>query len=294
MARIAITGGTGFVGAHTSRALSAAGHELRLVARGQQRPPRLPGTVFARADVVTGDGLAEALRGCDVVLHLVAVIVERGRQTFQRVNVGGAENVARAAREAGVGHIIHVGALGADPDPALPYVASKWAGEQAIRASGVPYDVIRPGIMFGPGDGFYTKLVKLIRWNPVVPIAGDGTTVFQPFAVADLTRIVTQCVEAGPRRLVAEVGGPEWLTYEQIIDVIKGVMGTRRPNVHVPVPAIVPAAFVFEKLMRNPLVTRAQLKQLAKNNTTRLDSVVRQFDFEPLNFRDSCHYLQDY
>jgi NADH dehydrogenase len=294
LARIAITGGTGFVGLHTVRALAADGHEIRLVSRGKRGVPRPARANFARADVVTGAGLTEALSGCDVVVHLAAVIIERGSQTFDSVNRQGAENVGRAAREVGVKHIVHLSALGADPDPDYPYLASKWAGEEAMLASGVPVDVLRPSLMFGPGDGFFTKLVKLIRWNPVVPVPGDGTTAFQPLAVLDTGRIVAQCVERGPRRLVAEIGGPDWLTLDQIVDVIKGVMGTHRPNVHIPVMALMPPAVIFEKLLPNPPVTPTQLKMLQRRNTTHPRAVPRLFGFEPLSFPDNAEYLQDY
>jgi NADH dehydrogenase len=294
LARIAITGGTGFVGLHTARALAAAGHQLRLVARGQRRIGKPANAEVVRADVVTGTGLVEALRGCDAVVHLVAVIRERGSQTFDAVNRQGAENVGRAAREAGVGHIVHLSALGADPDPDFAYLSSKWAGEEAMLASGVPVDVLRPSLMFGPGDGFYTKLVKLIRWNPVVPVPGDGTATFQPLAVLDLAEIVVRCIAAGPRRLTAEVGGPDWLTLDEIIDVIKGVMGTHRRNVHVPVMALLPVALIFDKLLPNPPVTPEQLKMLNRRNTTHPQAVRRQFGFDPLSFPDNCEYLQDY
>jgi NADH dehydrogenase len=295
LARITIVGGTGFVGLHTSRALVAAGHEVRLVARGQRRPARLEGVAFHRADVVSGEGLAEALAGCGVVVHLAAVIRQRGRQTFDRVNRQGAENVAAAARQAGVGHVIHQSALGADPDPAYAYLCSKWQGEQAMRGSGIPWDVLRPSLLFGIGDGFFTQLVRLIRWNPVTPVPGDGRAMFQPLAITDLARIVVQCVEEGPQRRVAEIGGPEWMSLEEIIDVIKAEMGVKlRPNVHVPVPAILPAAILFDKLLPNPPVTPDQLKLLAKNNIARPDSVQRAFGFAPLSFRDNAGYLRDY
>jgi NADH dehydrogenase len=294
VARIAITGGTGFVGLHTARALVAAGHEVRLVARGRQSAPRGAGTQFARANVVTGEGLAEALQGCDTVVSLAAVIRERGAQTFDRVNRQGAENVAKAAHDVGVGHIVHLSAIGADPDPAYAYLATKWAGEQAMLASGVPLDIIRSSLLFGPGDGFFTRLVKLIRWNPVVPVPGDGKAMFQPLAVVDMAQIMVQCVESGPRRLLAEVGGPDWLSLEEIIDIIKAQMGTRRRNVHVPVMAILPAAIVMDKLLPNPPVTPSQLKLLAKANTTRLDAVPSRFGFQPLSFADNSEYLQDY
>jgi len=294
VARIAITGGTGFVGLHTARALSDAGHDLRLISRGRSGVVRPSNGRWVRADVVSGAGLREALEGCDAVVHLTAVIRARGSQTFDAVNRQGAENVGKAAREAGVRHVVHLSALGVDPDPTYPYLASKWAGEEAMLASGVPVDVLRPSLMFGTGDGFFTKLVKLIRWNPVVPVPGDGTATFQPFAVADLARIVAQCIERGPRKLVAEVGGPEWLTLDQIIDVIKGVMGTRRPSVHVPVMALLPPAVIMDKLLPNPPVTPVQLQMLQRRNTTHPRAVSRQFGFEPLSFPDNAEYLQDY
>jgi nucleoside-diphosphate-sugar epimerase len=295
VARIAITGGTGFVGIHTSRALAAAGHELRLLARGTRSGPRPAGAEWVRADVVSSDGLAEALRGCDAVVHLVAIIREKGRQTFTRVNAQGTANVARAAAEAGVGHLVHISAIGVEPDPRYAYLASKWEGEQAVSGGTVPFTVLRPSLVFGPGDGFFTVLAKLIRLNPVVPVVGDGRALFQPIAVSDLARIITLCIERGPSSAVHEVGGPHQLTYEQIIDIIKAETGrVRRRNVHVPVAAMLPLATIFEKVLPNPPVTPGQLRLLEKQNVTRLDAVPTQFGFQPLSLAENCEYLQDY
>lgn len=296
MARIAITGGTGFVGIHTAKALARAGHQLRIIARGGRRDvPRPAGTEFVRADLASGNGhLIDALRGADVVVHLVAVIRQRGKQTFDRVNRGAAEAVVEASRSAGVGHLIHISAIGVDPDPAFPYLATKWAGEQAVRGGGVPYTVLRPSIMFGPGDGFFTTLTKLVRLNPVIPVAGDGRALFQPLAITDLARIIVECVEHGPSPGVHEVGGPDHLSYEEILDVITLTLGAHRFKVHVPVLAIYPAAVVMDKLLPNPPVTPDQLKMLAKNNITRLDAVPSQFGFDPDSFVDNAGYLLDY
>lgn len=295
MARIAITGGTGFVGIHVSRALAAAGHELRLLARGTRSGPRPAGTEWVRADVTDGQGLAEALGGCDVVIHLVAVIRERGRQTFARVNAGGTVNVVRAAEEAGAGHLIHLSAIGVDPDPRHPYLATKWQGEQAVVGGRVPCTVLRPSLIFGPGDGFFTMLARLIRLNPVIPIVGDGRALFQPIAVADLARIVTLCVERGPAGDVHEIGGPEHLTYEDIVDIICiETERTWRPRVHVPVAAMLPVAAVMERILPTPPVTPGQLRLLERQNATRLDAVITQFGFEPVPLAGNCAYLQDY
>ena len=126
--RVAVTGGTGFVGIHTVRALKDAGHEVVIVARGTTRRPKGERVTFVQADVTSATKLAETFAGCDAVVHLVAIIHERGRQTFDRVNREGTERVVEAAKQAKVGHLVHQSALGADPDPRYPYLLSKWAG----------------------------------------------------------------------------------------------------------------------------------------------------------------------
>jgi uncharacterized protein YbjT (DUF2867 family) len=294
VARIAITGGTGFIGLHTAKALLAAGHEVRLVARGERGGPRPEGATLVRADVITGKGLAEAFDGCDSVVHLVAVIRERRKQTFERVNVGGTENVVLAARQAEVAHLVHLSAIGADPDPRYAYLASKWQGEQLVRAGGVPYTILRSSLVFGPGDAFFTVLTRMVRLAPVVPVVGDGRALFQPIAVGDLARIIGECLARGPQHRVIEVGGPDQLTYEEIIDTIKGELGAHRLKVHVPVPMMMPLAFVFEKVLPKPPVTPGQLRLLEKSNVTRPDAVPAEFGFAPLRFADNLGYLHDY
>jgi NADH dehydrogenase len=269
------------------------------IARGTRRPPRRDNVTFVSADLATdGAGLAEAFASCDAVIHLVAVIHERGKQTFERVNHEASEHVAAAAAEAGVAHLIHQSVLGADPDPTYPYPATKWAGEQAAIGSGVPYTVLRPSLIFGPGDGFFTLLAKLIRLSLltglIVPVPGDGQAIFQPLAIDDLTQCMLVALERGPSNRVHEFGGPEHLTYEEILYIVKFALGAHRRFVHLPVQMMLPPAFVMQTLMRNPLVTVGQLRLLEKNNMTRLDSVDRTFGFHPQRFIDNADYLLDY
>jgi uncharacterized protein YbjT (DUF2867 family) len=228
------------------------------------------------------------------VVHLVAIIQERGRQTFDRVNREGTERVVEAAKQAKVGHFVHQGALGADPDPRYPYLLSKWSAEQAVRASGVPYTALRPGLIFGPGDGFFTLLTRMMRINPVIPIAGDGRTLFQPISVGDVTRCIVLAIERGPATRVYEIGGPDQMSYEDIVRTIKTALGLHRKIVHVPVPMMMPVAFMMEKVLRHPPVTRDQLRMLGRHNITRVDSVRVGFGFDAERFADNCDYLQDY
>jgi NADH dehydrogenase len=295
--RIAITGGTGFVGAHLASHLAEQGHELVLVSRGK-RPSGAPGAAVTRvaADVVSGSGLVAAFGGCDAVVNLVAVIVERRGQTFDAVNRQGATKVAHAAVEAGVAHLVHLSAIGADPDPRFGYLASKWAGEQAIRISGIPHTIIRSSLVFGPGDGFFVKLAGLIRRTPPLfplPIAGDGRTLFQPIAAQDVARCIGIALERGPDSRVFAIGGPDHLSYEQIVDIIRReVVSLPRIKVHVPVPAIRPVAALMAAVMRDPLVTPAQLDLLGHHNITVPGAVAADFGFEPQRFADRVSYLR--
>ena len=292
--RVAVTGGSGFVGIHTVRALKKAGHEVVVIARGTVRQPKGERVTFVRADITSAQSLASSFAGCDALVHLVAVIRERGRQTFDRVNREGTERVAEAAKQAGVRHLFYQSALGADPDPRFPYLLSKWEAEQAVRASGVPYTAFRPGLIFGPGDGFFTLLARMMRILPVITIAGNGRALFQPIAVDDVTRCIVLALERGPSHRVHELGGPDQMTYEEIVRTIKATLGVHRKIFHVPVPMMLPLSFMMQKVLRNPPVTVDQWHMLARNNITRVDSVRVAFGFDAQRFADNSDYLQDY
>jgi NADH dehydrogenase len=292
--RIAIAGGSGFVGSHLAAHLAEQGHDVVLVSR--RRRAVSDGVRLAAGDVVSGAGLVDAFEGCEAVVNLVAVIVERGRQTFDGVNRLGTAHVAEAAGHAGIAHLVQLSALGADPDPRYAYLASKWGGEQAIKMSGVPHTILRSSLVFGPGDGFFVKLARLIRRTPPfapLPIAGSGRTVFQPIAVQDVAHCIALSLEHGPSDGIVAIGGPDHLSYEQIIDVIRHeVVSLPRIKVHMPVFAIRPVAALMAMVMRDPLVTPAQLDLLGRNNITRPGAVRDAFGFEPRRFADHCGYLR--
>jgi uncharacterized protein YbjT (DUF2867 family) len=293
--RVAITGGTGFVGRNAARALLATGNHVVLVARGSRKVAPREGLTVVRADVVSGAGLTEAFTGCDAVVHLTAIIREKGKQTFDAVIRRGTENVVAAALSAGVGHLVNISAIGADPDPRFPYHYAKWRAEQAVMASGIGFTTLRPSLIFGRGDGFFTTLRGLVRYSvPVVPIAGDGGALFQPISIEDVVQCIVLSLERGPSMSAIEIGGPEQITYEDIVDIIHDAIGAGlRIKVHVPVGALLPAAAVMDKVLRNPPVTPAQLRMLARHNITRIDAVPAAFGFAPSSFSANASYLSE-
>lgn len=298
--RVAVVGGTGFVGSHLIPELLQAGHELRVVGRGARSTTLPPGLAPTYGDVVSGEGLEEAFQGAEAVINLVAVIRERGLQTFAAVNARGAVNVVAAANRARVRRVVQFSAIGADPDPRFPYLSSKWQGEQALIASSLEWVIIRSSVIFGVGDGFFAQLAKALSLPaPFLIIPGDGTAIFQPISADDVARCLLIGVEDPARaRQLYEIGGPDQITLEEItfaiveaIDKERFGISKRKP-LHLDPRLIRPAAMVMDKVMPNPMVTPQQLDLLAKPNITRLDAVQVQFGFNPRPMRGNLGYLK--
>jgi uncharacterized protein YbjT (DUF2867 family) len=298
--RVAIVGGTGFVGSHLVPQVLRAGHEVRVVGRGLRSTTLPPGLSCTCADVVSGDGLDAAFHSADVVVNLVAVIRERGRQTFDAVNAQGTANVANAASRAGVKRLVQLSAIGADPDPNFPYLISKWRGEQAVMASSLDWVLIRSSTIFGKGHGFFTLLAKAIALPaPFLIIPGDGAAVFQPIDADDVGRCLLAAIEDGGRaRQLYEIGGPDQVTLEQITVAVAQAIDkewfgiSKRKPLHLDPRMIRPGALLMDKLLSDPLVTPQQLDMLAKPNITRVDAVRTQFGFEPRPMWGNLAYLK--
>jgi NADH dehydrogenase len=234
------------------------------------------------------------MAGANKVVHLVAVITEKGGQRFDAVIRGGTANVVAEAEAAGVKKLVYVSAIGAAPDPRYPYWHAKWQAEQAVAGSGLNWTILRSSLVFGPEDDFFNRLNRLIRRMPVAPVAGDGKTRFQPIWVEDVATCVLACLnERVHDRETVEIGGPEYYTYNEIIDLIRRQIGTRKPKVHVPLWLMRPAARVLQAALSSPPVTTDQLAMLAKDNATALDAVVKAFDFTPASFRDALLQIQE-
>lgn len=280
-----MTGGTGFVGHHLVPRVQSEGFEVRVLARGSRAPE--PAVEFVPGDVTDPSSLGAAVEGVDAVVHLVAVIAERGPRTFEAVNHQGTRNLIGAMQAAGVSRLVHQSALGASPDERFPYLRSKWLGEEAVRSSGLEATVLRPSALFGEGAGFFRPIVWTLRWMPVYPMVAGGRTRFQPLAVEDLAT----CVASALRRpelagQTLDLGGPEVLTFSEIVTAVMSALGKRRPVVTVPVWAARPFALV-QSLRREPLVTNQQLDMVVLDNVCAPDSVERAFGFAPRRFGDS-------
>jgi uncharacterized protein YbjT (DUF2867 family) len=284
--RIAITGANGFVGRHLIAALLEAEgpDEIRALVRDPGRAAgELPraGLDVRRADVTDPASLDGAFYGVDVVVHTVAIPTER-RASFERVNAEGTRAVVREAERAGVRKIVHLSAIGASPESPYPFLRSKGEGEAAVAASPVPHVVLRPSVLFGPGDDFFPRLRFSLRF-PVVPLPGGGVARFQPLHVEDLA-LAIRVAARGPAAGAFELGGPVPVTYRQMLEETMRAYGTRRPTMPLPVILMKPAAFLFERVMADPPVTVRQLDLLAVDNTPHPNAIDQVFGVRPRAF----------
>lgn len=291
---ILVTGGSGFVGSHLLPRLTEAGYSVRCLAR---RPWEARLLETQGIDVVLGDvtdlsSLKAAVFGIESIVHMVAVLRQSKGATYVGVNVEGTRNMVAAARVAGVKRFIHIGAMGAGDNPRHAYFHSKWQGEEVVRTSGLESTIFKPGAMFGSGAGFIDKLVGTVTMFPfLVPVAGSGRTRFQPLWVEDLVTCILATLKGEKIGQTCEIGGPEHLTYEQILDAVMAALGKKRTKIHVPVVLMRPSVSIMEKFLANPPVTSVELKALEMDNIGRLDSIECQFGFKPLELARGLDYL---
>ena len=293
---VLVTGATGFVGREVVGALCSSGMEVRCLVHTPGREAALAGQ---QVDVYYGSvgdraALKAAFYNVDAVVHLVGVIREAGDITFQAVNRRGTENVVEAARNGSVKHFIQVSAIGAADNPIYPYLHSKWQGEQAVIGSGIPYTILRPSILFGNGDEFINTLAGVVRVFPVVPIAGSGKGIFQPIAVDDVARCVADT--AGRDDLmgkVIEIGGPEHLSYNEIVDVIARTYRVHRVKLHIPLAVMRPIVKLMEALLPRPLATTEQLRMISIPNVAELNTVEDVFGFKPRPLEGNIEFIKN-
>jgi NADH dehydrogenase len=252
--------------------------------QGTRRDEWTDGVEARAADVDTGVGLDGALEGADAVVHLVAIPRETGGRRFEETNVRGTGRVVIAAEHAGARRIVHLSVLGVADDPRLGYLHSKWRGEQLVRESSLEWVVLRPSLLFGRGDGFFNIVKTTLKWwSPgIVAVPGKGDARFQPLAADDLAIAVEKSLTEPERAgQVYEIGGPEHLTYREIVDEVMSVTGIRRLKLGMPIPLISALTVATDRVLPIFPVSHDQISSLQRPNFTELDAFERAFGVSP-------------
>lgn len=248
--RIAITGGTGFVGRHVAERFDPA--DVVAVSRR------------TGVDVDDPDALAEAFAGCEVIVHCAGINREIGDQTYARVHVEGTAKVIAAAKRSGARKIIMLSFLRARPDCGSEYHESKWAAEELIRASGLDYTILKAGMIYGHGDHLVDHLSHTVQTLPLFATVGFREKPIRPIPISDLVDIVVAAVHGRLERQTVAVVGAEELTMTDAVHRVARLVGRRVLVVPAPVWALRALGQVTEWTMAVPLIAKAQVRMLAE------------------------------
>ena len=273
---VVVFGGSGFVGKQVVRALAKRGKRVRVAMR---RPHlgadlRVLGDVgqiqLLQANVRYPDSVSAALEGADAVVNLVAVLNEKGKETFQALHVDAARAVAEAAHAHGIERVVHVSALGAAAKGAR-YGRTKFAGENAVREAVASATVLRPSIIFGPEDHFFNRFAGMAL-GPALPLIGGGKTKFQPIFVGDVADAICAALDRGDARgRTYELGGPAIYSFKQLMQFMLSEIDRRPILVSIPFVFAHPLGLLLEWMCKlvpfmDPPLTSDQVAMLHRDN----------------------------
>ncbi len=271
---ITIAGGTGFVGRHLVQAAAAAGWRVRVLTRLPQaayglKTSGVVGQIVPIAvDYGNPQAVERALAGSKYVVNCLGVLAERRRARFETVHVTYAQTLARAAARVGVSRFVHLSALGADRTN-TKYADSKLTGEQAVLEAFPNATIIRPSVIFGPGDGFFDRFARLAKLLPVLPAIGGGNTKFQPVYVGDVVSAIMTVLQTQTLPVLGgtfTAAGPQVMSMRDVYAHIAGITGRTRPLIPLPF-GVASVLSLFLRFLPYPMtLTADQVNALRTDN----------------------------
>ena len=267
--KVAITGGTGFLGRNLAQQLVDQGHQVVLLARGLDQSDQSirnhPAVQFVALGLEDVEKLSLALQGCQAVAHCAGINREFGEQTYDRVHVKGTRNLVLAAHNAGVEKIALSSFLRARPACGSAYHESKWAAEEIVRASGMDYTVLKCGVIYGRGDHMLDHLSHAFYTFPVFGFVGFRDQPVRPVAVEEVCAVlVASLVDRQLPRATVSVLGPEQLSLRQAVRRVARVTGRRPLMFPLPLWFHYGLGWFIEKIMKVPMVSIAQVRMLSE------------------------------
>jgi NADH dehydrogenase len=268
---VAVFGGSGFLGRHVVRALAKRGYRVRVAVRrpelaGHLQPMGRVGQIHAvQANLRYPESVKAATRDADVVINLVGILFERGRQRFDAVMTAGAQTVAQAAK-AVAAPLIHVSAIGADENSNSHYARAKAQAERLVLSAQDRAIIVRPSIIFGPEDDFFNRFAALARMSPALPLVGGGRTRMQPVFAGDVAQAIAKAVDGDLRPgATYELGGPDVRTFKELMQFVLATTQRRRALIPVPFALMKLQALVLQ-FLPGPPITPDQVELLKRDN----------------------------
>lgn len=299
--KILVTGAAGFVGNNTVRRLVETGRPIRAMVRNVSKAEARLAEVKDKIEIVQGDvtdrqTLEPAMQGVTTVVHLVAIALETGKQSYEQVNYQGTVNIVDTARQAGVSRLIYMSQNGADSSLPYRFLKSKGLAEEYVAHNAPRWTALRPSSIFGPQDEFFNAIARLARLTPVVyPLIGGGQAAFQPVSVNDVAEAIVRAIDDETtigRQL--ELGGPERLTMGEIERRILKKLHMRRILFPAPLWLLRAPVFLMERLLPGSPVSSSLLELLAVPNVVEDNALVNHFNIEPIPFQgEHIDYLKE-
>jgi uncharacterized protein YbjT (DUF2867 family) len=277
-------GSTGFFGRGVAHRLIDGGQQLRVLVRD---PMKAAAFKVRGAQVMVGDALnlqavTQAAQGVDHIVSLVSVRRNQP-QSFLEVNVDGPRILGEAAKAAGVKSVVFVSTIGARLDANYRYMTSRWMGEQELAKTGVAGTVLRFSMVLAEEGGILNEFERRAKWGPFFIIPGSGTAQVQPILREEAAQCVLEAIEK-PELLgkIVELGGPEVVTYETIVDWFIKARHIKKRKMHLPLLLLTPIAFIMEAIQKNPIFTTDEINTVQMPNVADgIDSVSVRFGWRP-------------
>lgn len=288
---ILVTGATGFIGRHLVNQLMADGRRIRCLLpedKLNNLPWENPPEIIV-GNLLDEEVLFKAVTGVHTIIHLQSGQWWGRPRDLERIELVGTRNLITAARSTRVGRIITISQLGASSSSAYTLLRIKGMVEELIRSSGLAYTIIRSGIVFGEDDAFVNHIAMILRANPVLFLMpGQGEVVLHPIYIDDLIAAITRSLELiDVVDTTIDVGGPEYITVEDLIHTVMRVSNTYRLVLPVPPYVMRWMAAVYSRILRRSLVTAQWLDILATNRTAPLGNAYNYFGIHPRRFEDT-------
>ncbi len=277
---VCIFGGSGFVGQYICQDLARAGYRIKIVTRIPESAYSLKtyGNVGQIAAVQCNykdqSAIEDMVEGCDAVINLVGILFEKRKNNFIRIHRDVPEMIARACANKKVNRFIHISALGVDKAKSKS-AKSKLAGEKGVLEHYPQVIILRPSVIFGPGDSFFNMFAKLATFLPALPLIGGGHTKFQPVYVGDIAQAVTNILIEDKGAYVGhtyQLGGPEIMTFREIYKTLLAEINRERTLIPIPW-SLAKVQGMILGLMPKPLLTCDQVKSLQTDNIVDEDAL---------------------
>jgi uncharacterized protein YbjT (DUF2867 family) len=297
---IAIAGGSGFIGrAIVRRLVAIPGLSVRVLTRDPAKARAriaVEGKVdFVAADINDPPGLATTVAGADTIVNAVqfdGYPIEKPSRglTFNRIDYGGTVALIAAAKAGGVANFIYISGAAADERSSNPAFRAKGRAERALRDVGLAFSIFGPSLVYGPEDRVVNGLAKAVRLTPVMVVPGSGQQKLRPLLVNDLAVCVASAIAGRGRNGIYEVGGPDPMTFDELVRLVMEITGHKRPIIHVPESLLLIAAMVAEKLP-GAFFSRDAVAFLVADNDCDIQPLLAEFFVTLTPAREGLAYL---